>query len=110
VAVLLTDDPGIREINKKFRGLDAATNVLSFPGGPPFPGEKAPHLGDVALSVETVLREAAEGDRPAGEVLYFYLVHGLTHLLGYDHCKGPLDEKAQELEQERLLALIPLDL
>jgi rRNA maturation RNase YbeY len=103
----LTDDLGVKELNKKFRGKNQSTNVLAFPSGLPFPGEKSSYLGDLAVSMETVAREAEAADRPIGEVFYFYLIHGTLHLLGYDHCLGPADEEAQEREEKRLLALIP---
>jgi probable rRNA maturation factor len=106
MGLLLTDDAEIRELNREFRGVDAATNVLAFPSGPPFPRE-GEYLGDVALSLETVDREAKAAARPFGEVFYFYLVHGTLHLLGHDHALGPSEEKAQEDEEKRLLALIP---
>jgi probable rRNA maturation factor len=110
LSVLLTDDQGLRELNRQFLGQDKATNVLAFPSGLPFPREKASYLGDVAVSLETVAREAEAAAKTMGEVFYFYLIHGTLHLLGYDHSKGPADEEAQTREEQRLLALIPHDL
>ncbi|MDR1607680.1 MAG: rRNA maturation RNase YbeY [Deltaproteobacteria bacterium] len=107
---LITDDQSILALNLEFRGLNKATNVLAFPNGQPFPREKGRYLGDVALSMETVQREALAADRPLGEVFYFYLIHGLLHLLGYDHALGPKEEAAQEAQEKRLLALIPHEL
>jgi probable rRNA maturation factor len=106
VSVLLTDDAGIQKLNREFRGVDQPTNVLAFNNGPAFPGEKDHHLGDLALSMETVRREARAADRLVGEIFYFYLVHGALHLVGYDHSLGPEQEAAQEEEQKRLLSLI----
>ncbi|MDR1870312.1 MAG: rRNA maturation RNase YbeY [Deltaproteobacteria bacterium] len=110
LTVLLTHDQEIQDLNRKFRGKDAPTNVLAFPGGEPFPGSKGTYLGDVAISLETVAREAEAANRPVGEVFYFYLIHGTLHLLGFDHARGPAEEAAQEKEEARLLALIPHDL
>jgi probable rRNA maturation factor len=105
LTVLLTDDAEIQDLNRQFRNKDQPTNVLAFPNGQPFPREKA-YLGDVVVSLETVQREAEAGQRPMGEVMYFYLIHGTLHLLGHDHSLGPQEEQIQEAEQLRLLALI----
>jgi probable rRNA maturation factor len=121
LSVYLTDDDGIRELNLEFRGIDRSTNVLSFPSdGPPRDGgapKGAPRggapkimrdfLGDIALSAETVIKESKQHDIPVGELLYFYLIHGILHLTGHDHELGEAEEKAQEAETERLMALIP---
>lgn len=78
--MLLCDDAGMRDLNRSYRGIDAATDVLSF-GGPSFPD--AP-LGDIAISVETARRQArARGARLADE-LACLAVHGALHLLGYE--------------------------
>ena len=109
LVVLLTGDEEIRRLNRDFRGADRPTNVLALPsagplreGAPdpiPFPNispESAPghYLGDIAVSLETVLRESEEGGEPAGFLLYFYLIHGLLHLTGYDHELGEAEDRA----------------
>jgi probable rRNA maturation factor len=109
LCLLVCGDEEIRSLNLKFRNLGQATNVLAFPSGPRFPGEKD-YLGDLVISAETVIREAQEAGRPAGEVFYFYLVHGLLHLLGYDHTLGEEEDLAQTEETSRLLNLIRLNL
>lgn len=78
VTVLLANDRALRRLNGEHRGRDKPTNVLSFPG-------KGEHLGDIALALGVVRREAAAaGKRPA--VHFAHLVaHGILHLLGYDH-------------------------
>ncbi len=84
VGVLLCDDATIRSLNRRFRGKDAPTDVLSFPGGPG-PGAGVPYLGDIAISLETAARQAAAaGLAPDAEVKTL-LLHGLLHLAGYDH-------------------------
>jgi probable rRNA maturation factor len=96
VAVLLTSDAEVRSLNAKWRGIDKATNVLSFPA-PEAPGdlEQVEVLGDIALACETVLREAAElGTTPAHHLQHL-VVHGLLHLLGYDHENA---DEATEME------------
>ena len=120
ITVLLTDDASIRALNREFRGLDKSTNVLAFPFvGPPSDGRDPPeisgvtlptfmlgYLGDVAVSAETVVRESAEGGEPEGFLLYFYLIHGILHLAGHNHELGEAEEKAQDEETRRLMALI----
>lgn len=99
LALLATDDKRIQVLNADFRAKEAATNVLSWPsedlsaeapGGQPalpeadFPGEP-PFLGDIALAWETCAREAAEAGKPLEAHVTHLVVHGLLHLLGYDH-------------------------
>ena len=96
LSILVTDDNEIRELNRRYRRLDRATDVLSFP-------MDGRILGDVVLSAETAARRAPR--HPEREMT-FYLVHGLLHLCGYDHSRA--DERrrmrARERELMRLLA------
>jgi probable rRNA maturation factor len=124
VGVLLAGDAELRALNLRFRGRDAPTNVLAFPfewparpgpegdggpapGMPGLPGPLRGYLGDVAVSFETVSRQAGEAGVPEGFYLYFFLIHGILHLLGHDHELGPAEAEAQDRETERLMALIP---
>ncbi|MDR3204190.1 MAG: rRNA maturation RNase YbeY [Deltaproteobacteria bacterium] len=109
LSILFCDDEQIRSLNRDFRKIDKPTNVLAFPDTQSALGQRA-YLGDVAISTQTTMREAAESDLDAGERLYFYLVHALLHLIGYDHEKGPEAQLAQEAETERLSKLIKNDL
>jgi probable rRNA maturation factor len=97
VGVILTDDAEQRRLNRAYRGIDAPTNVLSFAlaeGAPPPPG--APMLlGDVVLACETVVREAAEQKKPLAAHLQHLVVHGVLHLLGFDH---EIDTQAAQME------------
>jgi probable rRNA maturation factor len=81
LAIVLTDDPTIRALNRDWRGVDTATNVLSFPtkntGGR--------HLGDIVLAYETIAREARREHKPFAHHLAHLAVHGFLHLAGYDH-------------------------
>ena len=81
VAIILCDDEEVRRLNGRFRGKDVATNVLSFPAGANLLG----HLGDIALAFGTCVREAADQGKPLADHLRHLVVHGLLHLLGYDH-------------------------
>jgi probable rRNA maturation factor len=83
VTVVLTTDRRIRTLNRTWRGIDKATDVLSFPAGDD-PGPDR-HLGDLVIARETAARQArAEGHSLATELRVLAL-HGLLHLLGYDH-------------------------
>jgi probable rRNA maturation factor len=86
LSLLFTGDAEIRALNARWRGKDKATNVLSFPAAPVHrAGKPGAMLGDIVLAFETVKREAqAEGKRLEDHVAHL-IVHGLLHLLGYDH-------------------------
>lgn len=85
LSVLLTDDHEIRSLNRNFRGMDRPTNVLSFPAGDPGAPGRPRLLGDVALALETVQREAAAQNRQPRDHVAHLVVHGVLHLLGHDH-------------------------
>lgn len=89
VSILLTTDAEIRRLNRRFRGKNSATDVLSFPAGdsPSIPGMPL-FIGDLAISLDTARRRAAEDGRTLAFELSRYLAHGLLHLLGYDHEKS----------------------
>jgi probable rRNA maturation factor len=101
VAILLTDDPSVRELNAQFRKVDAATNVLSFPA----PHNPERHLGDIALAYGVCAREAAEQGKPLAHHLMHLTVHGVLHLLGYDHIGDDEAEAMEGLERAVLAGL-----
>lgn len=86
ISVLLTSDREVRDLNREWRGKDEPTNVLSFPVGPhgESPTQACP-LGDIVLAAETVGREAADTDRAVAHHTAHLVVHGVLHLLGFDH-------------------------
>jgi probable rRNA maturation factor len=103
--LLLTDDAAIRELNRTWRGHDKATNVLSFPSdSPALPGEPR-HLGDIALSYETLAREAGEEGKSLPDHAAHLVVHGILHLLGQDHT-DEADAEAMERVEVAALARI----
>jgi probable rRNA maturation factor len=95
--IALSNDAQIAELNGSYRGKPAPTNVLSFPAGFTIPiGDDDPRfLGDVVLALETLQREAAELGLPIEHHMQHLVVHGLLHLLGYDH---GTDQEAQAME------------
>ena len=106
VDITLTDDAAQRTLNRTWRGKDAPTNVLSFPAADPAmpapPG--APLLlGDVVLAYETVRREAADQKKPFEDHLRHLVVHGVLHLLGYNH-EDEADAAAMEAQEIAILA------
>jgi probable rRNA maturation factor len=92
LAVMLTDDSGIRTLNNNWRGFDKPTNVLSFPAAKETGGKL---LGDIALAYETLARECADEQRDFLHHLAHLTVHGFLHLIGYDH---QTDQQADEME------------
>jgi probable rRNA maturation factor len=84
VTVLLTTDATIRDLNRRFRGKDEATDVLSFPATNPLQSQKE-IAGDVAISLETARKQAVEQGHALGAELKVLILHGLLHLAGYDH-------------------------
>jgi probable rRNA maturation factor len=106
VDITLAADDAQQALNRTWRGKDAPTNVLAFPAA----DWKAPHpdgapllLGDVVLAYETVRREAAEQEKPLADHLRHLVIHGVLHLLGYDHVDGA-DAVAMEAREIALLA------
>lgn len=89
VGVSLKDDSALRKLNGAYRGIDRPTNVLSFPMerhvAAASAGQNGRLLGDIVLAVETIRREAAEQNKSAADHLVHLVVHGMLHLLGYDH-------------------------
>jgi len=109
LAVMLTDDGGIRTLNKNWRGLDKPTNVLSFPAlqlTTERSSQDAPRmLGDIAIAYETTRREADDEQKRFDHHLSHLAVHGFLHLIGYDHEKDDDAEAMETLEQEILAQL-----
>ena len=105
LAIVLTDDSAIRQLNRLWRGIDAATNVLSFPSRKI--ADEPPHLGDIVLAYETIAREAGAEDKPFAHHLAHLVVHGFLHLIGYDHDN---DSDAEAMEQTERKILRRLDI
>jgi probable rRNA maturation factor len=103
LAIVLTDDSAIRLLNRAWRGVDAATNVLSFPTGrargePPF-------IGDIVLAYETVAGEARAERKPLAHHVAHLALHGYLHLLGYDHVRKKDAETMEQVERDILRQL-----
>jgi probable rRNA maturation factor len=96
IAVRLTTDDELQTLNRDYAGHDSATDVLSFEG-------KGPHIGDLAISWPTVVRQAREYGHPVETELSLLSVHGLLHLLGWDHATAAQRKEMNRLTREALL-------
>ena len=121
IALLACNDARIAELNADFRSKPSPTNVLSWPAedlapedagaaparpAPDFTGEMA--LGDIAIAYDTCAREAAEQGKPLADHATHLIVHGVLHLLGYDHIRDPDATLMEGLEAE-ILGRLGLD-
>ena len=97
VSVLFANDSRIRALNAAWRGIDKATNVLSFASDGP--ADEAVLLGDIAIAFETVRAEAAAQHKPFFDHLTHLIVHGFLHLVGFDHEIEADAEKMENMER-----------
>ena len=102
VAIALSTDAEVAALNAQFRGKAKPTNVLSFPAGD---GAPQGFLGDIILAQETVMQEAADQGTPVHHHVQHLVVHGLLHLLGYDH-ETPADAERMEALEIRILEML----
>jgi probable rRNA maturation factor len=123
VSLCLADDAALRALNLRWRGIDAPTNVLSFPAAPralvDAVADRVPsalsgraqqahaplHLGDIALAYETLKREAEDLGVPLADHYRHLIAHGFLHLIGYDHDRDAEAERMEALETRILAAL-----
>ena len=105
LTVLTTDDEALRDLNLRFLGIDAPTDVLSFPEAAEAPlGEgEPPSLGDIAISVPTAVRQASELGHALADEVSHLLVHGILHLCGYEHEAGGEEAARMRSREERYL-------
>jgi len=101
VSLLFTGDDQIRELNRTWRGKDKATDVLSFPAHE----MDHPFYGDIAVSLETSLRDAAAQNKTLPQHLSHLLIHGFLHLMGHDHMNDTEAEEMEALERSALASL-----
>lgn len=116
INVLITDDVGIRDINRQQRDIDKATDVLSFPmfelkaGIPPeYEGDLDPThllpLGDIVLSMERAVAQGEEYGHGLFREIVYLTVHSILHLLGYDHLDEGVDKKQMREREKAILAI-----
>lgn len=113
LSILITNDAKIQELNYNYREQDKPTDVLSFPQGEEAIDEKGNRLlGDVVLSAETAKRQAEEHHLTLDQELMLLIIHGVLHLLGYDHEQSRKDatimkKKTKTLFQELFPGVLP---
>ncbi len=104
LSLVITDDEAIRELNRRFRGVDAPTDVLAFGAGVEehfvIAPESPPYLGDVVISYQRALAQAAELGHDVAEELKLLVIHGILHLLGYDHQEEAAARKMRKRESK----------
>lgn len=105
VSLSLVTVEEIRELNQQYRGKDQPTDVLSFPIEEQFLPEEEKMLGDIVISTQAVIEQAKEYDHSVEREIAYLFVHGLLHLLGYDHLEPAGKEKMRIVEEEILTQL-----
>jgi probable rRNA maturation factor len=103
LSLVFTDDAHVRELNRRYREKDAATNVLSFPAARANPKIFGPLLGDLVFAAETIARESTVEGLTIDHHLTHLVVHGFLHLLGYDH-ENDADATVMENQETAILA------
>jgi rRNA maturation RNase YbeY len=106
LSVLFTDDNHIAELNRRFLKREGPTNVLAFSMQGDDKAPETQMLGDVVISLDAAMRDAKRDDVSFDETIDRLLVHGLLHLLGYDHEISDQEARRMEEETERLLKII----
>jgi len=110
VSILFTDDTQISQLNERYRGIEGPTNVLAFSmSDPGSPEDNSGMLGDIVISLDRALQESKDLGESLEETVYRLLIHGLLHLLGFDHERSPEEELRMSEEETRLLRLIDME-
>jgi probable rRNA maturation factor len=107
LSIVLVDDDEIAALNREYLQRSGPTNVIAFPMQEGAFGEISPHLlGDVVISLDTCRRESEEADTPFEERLDQLLIHGILHLLGFDHVTNAADAERMAAKSDALMAVI----
>ena len=89
LSIVLTDDARLQELNREYLGIDAPTDVLSFPASETDPQTGARYIGDILISVPRAQSQADAAGHPLESEVQLLVVHGMLHLLGHDHAEPP---------------------
>jgi probable rRNA maturation factor len=110
ITLLFADDETMQDLNKEWRGLDKPTNVLSFPApkDQPVPPGELPLLGDIVLGFGICAREAEEAGKTLGNHTCHLIVHGVLHLLGYNH-ENDKDAEVMEAVEIKILSTLGIE-
>jgi len=105
ISLLICSDADIKELNAQYRGKDAPTDVLSFPMSEN-PAEEGGMLGDIVISADTAAKQAQTAGIDFKRETAFLFIHGLLHLMGYDHEESAEDEEEMFTLQEEILSIL----
>jgi probable rRNA maturation factor len=107
LSILITDDEYIAQLNETYLNHQGPTNVISFPMQEgQFSEYSRRLLGDVVISIETAFREASQAGISLEERFLQLLVHGILHLMGFDHVNSPVEAEIMEKKSQKLLRLV----
>lgn len=105
LSVHISDDDRLQQLNKQYMGIDAPTDVLSFPVSFDNPETGGYYLGDIIISYPTATRQAEQAGHPVGDELVLLVVHAVLHLLEYDH-DTPEEKAAMWALQDKILTAL----
>lgn len=105
LSIVITGDDQLQQLNRQFLGIDAPTDVLSFPADEDDPDSGERYLGDVLISYPRAAAQAASGGHPLQDELQLLVVHGVLHLLGYDHAEPAERAHMWEVQAQALESL-----
>jgi probable rRNA maturation factor len=108
MSIVITSDEKLRTLNRQYRDVDAPTDVLSFPADFTDPENKVPYLGDIIISYPRAAHQAAVGGHAVIAEIQLLVVHGVLHLLGYDHTQ-PSEKNEMWTAQKEILYLLGLE-
>ena len=105
MTIVLTDDAQLHELNREFLGVDAPTDVLSFPASEADPETGSPYLGDILISIPRATEQAQAAGHPVEAEVQLLVVHGVLHLMGHDHAEAEEKEHMWKAQAEVLARL-----
>jgi probable rRNA maturation factor len=105
LSIVLTNDARLHRLNREYLGIDAPTDVLSFPASEPDPETGTPYLGDILISIPRARRQAASAGHALESEVQLLVVHGVLHLLGHDHAETRQKKKMWKAQVEILESL-----
>ncbi|HKY53203.1 MAG TPA: rRNA maturation RNase YbeY, partial [Anaerolineales bacterium] len=105
LTIVLTDDARLKELNRDYLGIDAPTDVLSFPASETDPETGARYIGDILISIPRAKSQATAAGHPLESEVQLLVVHGVLHLLGHDHANSEEKDRMWKAQHEILTQL-----
>ena len=105
MTIVLTDNAQLHELNREYLGVDAPTDVLSFPAAEEDPETGTPYLGDILISIPRAKQQAEAAGHSVEDEVQLLVVHGTLHLLGHDHAEAAEKARMWKAQAEVMLAL-----